>query len=72
MTKNMGLIDRIARMAVSVIIAAMILNGQLRGVGGILLGILVGVLIITSVVGVCPAYLPFGIDTRAKGKDKLE
>lgn len=66
MRKNMGLVDRIVRVALSVVIMAMILNGQLRGVAAIILVSLAGVFILTSVIGTCPAYIPFGIDTRSK------
>ncbi|MDX9897299.1 MAG: DUF2892 domain-containing protein [Spirochaetia bacterium] len=71
MKKNMGLLDKVIRIALSVAIMAMILNGQLRGTAAIVLGIVVLMLILTSVIGTCHVYIPFGIDTRSK-KQKAE
>jgi uncharacterized membrane protein YkgB len=64
MKKNMGTIDRIIRLAVVVVIAAMYYFGLLTGLAATILGIVAVAFLITSIVGWCPGYLPFGISTR--------
>ena len=67
MKMNMGTVDRSIRLTVVVIIAALYYAGQLSGTVAIVLGIVAVAFLATSVIGWCPAYLPFGISTR-KGK----
>lgn len=61
--QNMGQIDRIIRLVVGagLIILLFLLESNWRYVG--IIGI---ILVLTSVVGVCPLYMPFKIDTRKK------
>jgi hypothetical protein len=66
MQKNMGTIDRAVRVLVAVVIAALIVMGQISGILAIVLGILAGVFVLTSVVGFCPLYAPFGLRTCAR------
>jgi hypothetical protein len=60
----MGTIDRVIRLLVVVLIAALYLGGQLSGTVAIVLGIVAVAFLVTSLLGWCPAYLPFGISTR--------
>jgi ABC-type transport system involved in cytochrome c biogenesis permease component len=60
----MGTIDRVIRLLVVVLIAALYLGGQLSGTAAIVLGIVAVAFLVTSLLGWCPAYLPFGISTR--------
>ena len=65
MTLNMGRTDRTLRLVAAAVLGALVLfvtDGALDGV----LGVVAVVLIVTSFVGTCPAYLPFGIDTRRR------
>jgi K+-transporting ATPase A subunit len=64
----MGLIDKIARIVLAIVVAVLIFTGSLTGVAAVVLGILAAVFILTSVVGTCPLYLPFKIDTTGKKK----
>ncbi len=66
MTKNMGSIDRILRLLVVLAIGAAYLLGHLSGTVAIALGVVAAVFFLTSLMGTCPAYLPFGISTRNK------
>jgi len=66
MTKNIGSIDRTLRLLVVVAIGAAYLLGHLSGTLAIVLGVVAAVFFLTSLVGTCPAYLPFGISTRTK------
>lgn len=63
MKKNMGTIDRVIRLAVVAIIAALYFTGQLTGLAVIILGIVAVAFLVTSLIGWCPAYVPFGIST---------
>lgn len=66
MKKNMGTLDRILRLALVVVISIMYFTDAITGPWAIVLLVLSGVLLITSVLGVCPLYTPFGISTRKK------
>jgi len=68
MPKNMGLIDKIVRIAAAVVVAVLFFTGQISGTAAIVLGILAIVFIGTSLIGTCPLYIPFKIDTRGKKK----
>ncbi len=65
MIKNMGAIDRVVRVSAAVLIAILYFAGVISGTVAIILGIIALVFILTSAVGTCPAYIPFGISTRA-------
>lgn len=66
MIKNIGSIDRLARIAVAIAIFSMIAAEALGGALAWVLGIGAVILVATSTVGMCPLYLPFGISTRPK------
>lgn len=66
MPKNMGLIDKIIRIIVAVVIAILYFTGQISGIAAIILGILAIIFIATSLIGTCPLYLPFKINTIKK------
>ena len=60
----MGSTDRLLRIVAAIVIAALYFTGVLHGALGIVLLVLAGVFVLTSFVGFCPLYLPFGIRTR--------
>jgi hypothetical protein len=64
MKANMGLVDRIVRVGLVAVVAVLVFSGWLSPVAAVILGILGGVLLLTSIVGVCPLYLPLHISTR--------
>lgn len=66
MKKNMGTTDKVVRILVAVIIAALYFTNMISGTWAIVLIAFAGIFIFTSVVSVCPLYLPFGISTRNK------
>jgi Protein of unknown function (DUF2892) len=68
MKKNMGTVDRIARVLIAVVIAALYFMHVINGTLAIVLLALAGIFILTSLVSVCPLYLPFGINTGDKKK----
>ena len=66
MKKNMGLIDKVVRILIAVVVIALYFTNVISGVLGIILLILAGVFILTSLFGICPLYIPFGINTGKK------
>jgi len=64
--KNMGTTDRIVRIVVAIIFAALYFTGIVPGALGIILLVLGLVFVLTSAVSFCPLYLPFGLSTRGK------
>lgn len=68
MKKNMGTIDRVIRTVLAVVIAVLYFTGQISGTVAIVLGIVAVAFLLTSLVGWCPIYNPFGISTRTKSK----
>lgn len=66
MKTNMGTIDRVVRLLVAVAIAALYMLNIIIGTVAILLLVLAGVFVLTSLVGFCPLYMPLGINTCAK------
>lgn len=63
MTKNMGNIDRVIRLIVVAVVAALYFGGQIGGLLAVILGVLSAVFLLTSLVGSCPLYSLFGIST---------
>jgi len=68
MKKNMGGEDRIIRMLIAIVFAYLYFGGIVTGTWGLVLVILGGVFVLTSLIGFCPLYAPFGISTCAKKK----
>lgn len=64
MKLNMGMTDRIIRLIVVLIIAGLYVTGQISGIALIILGIIAVAFFLTSIIGWCPTYVPFGISTR--------
>jgi hypothetical protein len=63
MKKNMGAFDRIFRVVIAAILAVLFFTKILTGIPGIILLVLAGIFLLTSIVGFCPLYVPFGIKT---------
>ena len=63
MRKNMGTTDRIIRVLIAAVIAILYFTGTISGTLGIVLLVLAGIFVLTSLVGFCPLYAPFGLRT---------
>ena len=63
MKKNMGSTDRVIRIGLAVVIAALFYTNVISGTIGIALLALAGIFVATSFISWCPLYLPFGINT---------
>ena len=69
MIKNMGSADRIIRVIIAAVVGILYFTGTISGTLGIVLLVLAGVFVLTSVISFCPLYAPFGIKT-CKIKEK--
>ncbi|MEQ8907967.1 MAG: DUF2892 domain-containing protein [Vicingaceae bacterium] len=63
MKKNMGSADRIIRSLIAAVVAILYFTGTISGTLGLVLLILAGVFLLTSLVSFCPLYKPFGLST---------
>lgn len=59
----MGLTDKIIRIAIAAVVTTLFFMHILTGTLGIILLILAGVFVLTSLVGFCPLYRIFGVST---------
>lgn len=66
MKKNMGTADRVIRAIVAVVIGFLYFTGAISGTLAVILGIVAVAFLLTSIIGVCPSYMPFGISTMKK------
>lgn len=66
MKKNMGTIDKVVRIVLAIVVAVLFFTNVITGVLGIVLLVLAGVFVLTSLISFCPLYLPFGISTCKK------
>ena len=68
MKTNMGTLDRVIRTVIALAIAALYFTGRISGTVAVVLGIFAVVFLVTSLVGWCPTYMPFGLSTRKAPK----
>ena len=61
MKQNMGTTDKVVRILVAIAIAVLYFTNQISGTVAIVLLVLAGVFILTSMLSFCPLYLAFGI-----------
>ena len=66
MKKNMGAADRIIRIIIAAVIAVLFFTDVITGTLGIVLLVLAGIFLLTSLVNFCPLYLPFKLNTMKK------
>jgi len=64
MKANLGSTDKMVRIIVAIIIAILFFTNVIAGVLGIILLILAGVFVITSLVSFCPIYAIVGLRTN--------
>jgi hypothetical protein len=67
MTLNMGTADRAIRTTVAVAIGVLYFTKVISGTVALVLGVVAVAFLLTSLVGWCPAYLPFGLSTKKAG-----
>jgi ABC-type bacteriocin/lantibiotic exporter with double-glycine peptidase domain len=69
MKKNMGTLDKVFRILVAAVIVGLFFAHVLLGIVAIVLLVLAGIFVVTSFIGFCPLYLPFGISTKKNNKE---
>jgi len=62
----MGTTDKVIRILVAVIILVLYFTHVISGTLAVILLILAGVFVVTSLLGLCPLYMPFGLNTKKK------
>ncbi len=70
MKTNMGVADRVVRIVLVILIAALYFTNVISGTLAIILGIVVIIFLITSITGFCGFYKVLGINTCAVKKKK--
>jgi hypothetical protein len=63
MKKNMGATDKTIRLLLAAVVAVLYFTGTVGGTAGLVLLVLAGVFVLTSLVSFCPLYAPFGLST---------
>lgn len=63
MKKNMGTVDKTIRIIIAIVIAGLYFTDVITGTLGIILLILSGVFVLTSLISFCPLYTLLGINT---------
>ena len=66
MKKNMGTIDKVIRILIAAVVAALYFTNVISGTLGIVLLAFAAVFVLTSLISFCPLYLPLGINTGKK------
>ncbi|MCQ3938992.1 MAG: DUF2892 domain-containing protein [Chloroflexi bacterium] len=66
MKRNMSDLDRIVRVVLAALFVYLYFGGIVTGALGIVLVVLAGVFLLTSVVAFCPLYVPFKFSTYKK------
>lgn len=66
MKKNMGNTDRIIRVLIAVVIAALYFAEIISGTIALIGLAFAAIFILTSFISFCPLYLPFGLNTLRK------
>lgn len=69
MKKNMGIVDKVIRIIVALVIAILFYTGVISGTLGIVLLIFAGVFLLTSFISFCPLYTIIGINTCPAKKE---
>lgn len=68
MKTNMGRWDRTLRLVAAAFFAVLLIAGLVKGTLAVILAILAAIFVITTFVGFCPVYAPFGISTKESKK----
>lgn len=66
MSLNMGMLDRILRMLVAVVVGVLYILNMITGWFAVVLLVAAAIFVFTAVSGFCPLYKPLNIDTRKK------
>lgn len=62
----MGTVDKVIRILIAVVVVVLFFTHVIGGTLAIILLVLSGVFLLTSLLSFCPLYMPFGLSTRKK------
>ena len=68
MKKNMGIADRVIRVIIAAVFLTLYFTNVLTGTLGIVLIVISGIFLLTSLVSFCPIYALTGLSSRSKQK----
>lgn len=68
MKKNMGSADKVIRIVLAIVFIALYFTNVVTGIWGYVLLALAAIFVLTSLLGTCPLYLPFGLSTCKNNK----
>jgi hypothetical protein len=63
MKKNMGMADKIIRVIIAAVVVILYFTETVSGALGIVLLVLAGIFVLTSLISFCPLYTLVGINT---------
>jgi hypothetical protein len=66
MKKNMGMIDKVIRILIAVVVVVLYFTNVISGTLGIILLIVSGILVLTTLINFCPIWAMLGISTKKK------
>lgn len=66
MKKNMGTLDKAIRILVAAVFVILFFTGVVSGVLGYVLLAVAAIFLLTSIIGICPLYMPFRISTKKR------
>jgi hypothetical protein len=66
MKKNVGSVDRVVRIVLAALFAVLYFTKTVEGTAGMVLLVLGGIFLATSLISFCPLYAIFGMNTCAK------
>lgn len=66
MKQNMGKIDKAIRILVAAVVVLLYFTHVISGTLAIILLIVAGIFVVTSLLSFCPLYFPFGLSTKEK------
>jgi len=64
MKLNMGMVDRVIRILLAIVIAILYFTNVMQGTVALILGVVAVVMLLTGVISFCPLYALLGLSTR--------
>jgi hypothetical protein len=72
MKKNVGTIDKVIRIVFAIVVITLFLTNVISGVFGIVLLAVSAILVITTMLGVCPLYMVMRLNSAEKPINRKE
>jgi hypothetical protein len=66
MKKNVGTIDKVIRILIAVVVVTLYFTNVISGTLGIILLAVSAILVVTSLVSICPIYSALGLNSGKK------